>query len=218
MSHDEQWANCLRLIHSLPTIEYSLEPKAYEAFRAFQHWYEAAKLDERILNSDALFMTAFGKVEGTLGRLILVMHLIENPFSNIVSVDLVERAIRLVKSFVIPSFRFAFGEVAGRESFDIWLVEHMVSCAGEKTMSLNEIKRAAKRWIEQMSPWVADQVIIGGMDMLEKLDWVKRYDIEGKHVRSVAWVINPALATMFKDYREQIEQAKERNRVRFAEQ
>lgn len=217
MNHDAQWENTLRLIHALPITDYTLEPAAYEQFRAFQHWYEAAKVDERILNSDPIFMTAFGKIEGTLGRLVFLMHLLENPFSTIVSAGIVERVIRLVKTFIIPSFRFAFGEVAGRDSFDIWMVEHVVAHADEGTISLADIRRAARKWLDGMSPWSADQTVIGSMSMLEKLDWVKRTDDGKQEVRhTAAWFINPALVTMFADYRDQIEQARERSRGRLA--
>ncbi len=214
MSHEAQWENTLRLIHALPTMEYTLAPAGYEQFRAFQHWYEQAKVDERILNADQVFMTAFGKIEGTLGRLIFVMHLLENPFSNVVSANLVERAITLVKTYIVPSFRFTFGEIAGRDSFDTWMVEHIVTYADEGTITLTEIRRAAKKWLGEMSPWSANQTIIGSMAMLEKLDWVKRGD-DG-HDNSASWYINPMLVTMFADYRAQIEEARERRKGRFA--
>ena len=201
------WETTLRLIFSLPTVTYKLSDEAFKLFREFQYWYEAAKQDERLLSSGSAFMTAFGKLEGTTGRMILVFHLIENPFSNVVSASIVERVIKIIKSYVIPSLRYTLNYVSDADSFDTWLIDYVIQYASEKTLSLSEIKRSARRQIDHKTAWQVDTMITEAMDNLEKSEWVKR--IEGSEKRPV-WAINPKLADVFKQYREALIRARQR--------
>ena len=208
LTNKSSWDTTLRLIFSLPTTTYKLSEDSYKIFREFQYWYESAKQDERLLSSGTAFMTAFGKLEGTAGRLILLFHLIENPFSNIVNVSIVERVVQIVKTYIIPSLRYTLNHVADSDNFDTWLADYVIQYATEKTLSLSDIKRSARRQIEQkMTPWQVDTLITEAMDNLEKSDWVKR--IEGSEKRPL-WAINPKLADIFKQYREALIRARQR--------
>lgn len=213
MTSAQAWENTLRLIYALPPQTYKLSPEAYDAYRQFQSWYEGAKRDERLLNSSSEYMTAFGKLEGTAGRLILLMHLMEQPFSPQVEVGIVERVVRLVRGYVIPAFRYALGELAGvlDDSFDQWMTDYIIQVSSEvQTVDLRGLKRSARRQLEGKNEWQKDQMVLDAMYTLEKAGWVMQ--IEEKMTKHhVVWAINPGIATMFKDHRETVIKAKQRH-------
>ena len=207
-----QWDQLLRTIFALPEQIYRLSPEAYAEYRGFQGWYEATKQDERLLNAHDVYMTAFGKLEGTTGRLILLFHLIESPYAPVVAVSTVQRVVAIVKSYVIPAFRYALGAVGGMvdDSLDVWITNHIIHLAGEQEhVSLRELKRSAKRKLSKFTPWQAEQALRDSMTMLEQCGWVVVVDDSGKASHTV-WAINPHLATMFKDYRLEIIKARQR--------
>ena len=200
----------IRRAYSINDQVYKLSSEAYDVYDEFQDWYYEAKKDERVLNSDDVFMTAFGKAEGTAGRLILIFHLIEDPHNPVVSVDIVERVIKIVKSYIIPSFRYVLGEVAGLvdDSLDVWITDHIIHNAGEvDQLSLRDIKRSARRKLDDLSPWQAEDSVRTSMHMLEQCGWVYLAEDKGKHV---VWIINPSLKDTFKEYRNEVIRAKQR--------
>jgi len=210
MTNKAQWEQTLRLVYALPAQTYKLSPAAHKVFREFQRWYETAKKDERILSSPDSFMTAFGKIEGTTGRLIILFHLMERPFDIVVGPEIVERVIRVVKDYVIPALRYSLGEVGGN-SFDAWVADYVIQHADKSTLTLGEIKRSARRQVEGVSQWQADQMVIGAMALLEQATWVIRVDDGTKENQHFAqWAINPKLLTMFKGHRAAVLAAKQR--------
>lgn len=211
MTSRAEWDQTLRMIYSLPALTYKLSPEAHAEYRAFQGWYEAAKQDERLLQSSDVFMTAFGKLEGTAGRLILMFHMIESPYEIYVSKGIVERVVRLVKTYLIPAFRYALGEVIGTSSIDVWVADFIIHHCDKPTMTMSEIKRSARRQIEHYSPWQQDQIVLGAMHVLEGVGWVMRMDDGTKENQHYAlWAINPELAVRFKDHRAEVIKAKQR--------
>ena len=211
MTSRAQWDQTLRMIYSLPALTYKLSPEAYAEYRAFQGWYESAKQDERLLQSSDVFMTAFGKLEGTAGRLILMFHMIESPYETHVSVDVVKRVIHLVKTYLIPAFRYALGEVVGASSFDVWVTDYIIQHCDKPTVTLSDLKRAARRQMNDQSVWQQDQMVLGAMQVLESVGWVMRLDDGTKENQHYAlWAINPDLTTKFKDHREEVIKAKQR--------
>ena len=213
MTSARAWENTLRMIFALPPQTYKLTPEAYDAYREFQSWYEGAKQDERLLNSSTEYMTAFGKLEGTAGRLILLMHLMEQPFNPQVDAAIVERVVRLIRSYVIPAFRYALGELAGvlDDSFDQWMTDYIIQVSGEvQTVDLRSLKRSARRQLEGKNEWQKDQLVLDAMYTLEKAGWVMQIE-EKMSKHHVVWVINPSIATMFRDHREAVIKAKQRH-------
>lgn len=213
MTSQAAWKNSLRMIYALPEQTYQMTPEAYNAFREFQGWYEGAKQDERLLGSNAEYMTAFGKLEGTAGRLILIFHILENPFSPTVSADIVHRVVDLVRGYVIPAFRYALGEVAGviDNSWDKWILEHIVDIAEHtQTVDLRSIKRSARRKLEGKSEGQKDQMVMDAMYTLEKREWVILVE-EQLNRHQAVWSINPAVVNLFPEHRKQIRQAKQRH-------
>lgn len=210
MTNTAQWEQTLRLVYALPVQDYRLSPDAYKAFRDFQRWYENAKKDERLLNSPDAFMTAFGKLEGTAGRMMLIFHVIERPFDPMVSVELVNRVVQIIKDYVVPALRYALCEV-GSGSFDSWVAEYVVQHCDKPTLTLSEIKRSARRQLEGFSPWIADQMVVNAMHQLETIKWVIRMDDGSKENQHFAqWAINPQLIMQFKDHRRRVLEAKQR--------
>lgn len=206
-----QWEQTLRIVFALPEMTYQLSPGAKAIYQEFQDWYDAKRHDERLLQSDDTFMTAFGKLEGLTGRIMLMFHLIEAPFSPTVAPDLAQRVVTLVKDYVVPAYRYALTELSGVSSFDTWLRDYIIQHADEPSITMAEIKRSARRQIEKTNVWQQDQMIYGAMYPLEQGRWVMRMDDGSKEAQHHAqWAINPALAVQFKEHRKSVIDAKQR--------
>jgi hypothetical protein len=211
MTTSTDWDQCLRIIYSLPAITYRLSPEAYSAFREFQHWYEQRKRDERLLMASETYMTAFGKLEGTTGRMILVFHLIENPYLTDITLSVAKRAIDFVMGYVVPALKFTLNGESASNQFDKWLADHIIQLCDTGTITLSDIKRSARRQLEGKSTWDADQVIIRSMTDLESAKWVIRLDDGSReHQHFAEWAINEKIATMFAPHKERVEDARRR--------
>lgn len=203
-----KWESSIRVIHALPPMDYKLSNAAYDSFRAFQYWYEDAKQDFVKLQFSKTFMTSFGKMEGTVGRLIFAFHLLENPFSVIVSKDTTDRVIQVVKTYLVPCYRYAYDNIVGdsdEDSFEMWLFEYILyHCEWESETSTTILRKAARRRLpEHMSRFEKTEKISSAMLALEDTRWVMRVeDYDRKGV--IKWVINPKLRTMFKQDRDDI--------------
>ena len=213
MTSAAAWENTLRLTYALPVQTYHLSAEAYEVYRAFQSWYEDAKRDERVLDSGAEYMTAFGKLEGLAGRLILLFHVIESPFAPQVQAGIVQRVVDLVRGYVIPAYRYALGEVGGviQNDFDQWVIDYVIQNSAEHSMfDLRTLKRSARRPLEGKTEWQKDQAVLDAMLVLEQAGWAIQVESD-LNKRKVTWAINPSLPTMFKTYRETVIKAKQRH-------
>ena len=197
------WDHMIRQLHATGERHYTLSEEAYNIFREFQQWYEFGKHDERRIRSPVEFMTAFGKLEGLTGRLILVLHMIEDRDSPTVGADIMRRVIELVRGFVIPSFRYCYADIGGlvEESHEYWITAHILQIANEGTVSLSDIKRSGRRQWGDMRPLDIDQLIRDTMAELEDRQWVAVVEDNRK---STVWAINPALVEHFKAQRERV--------------
>jgi hypothetical protein len=211
LSSEGAWEQTLRVVYALPPMTYALSPEAKALYQDFQVWYDGKRKDERLLQSDDTFMTAFGKIEGLTGRLALMFHLMESPFSPTVSADLIGRAITLAKTYFIPSFRYALSDLGGISTFELWLKEYTIHHADEATITLSEIKRSGRRQLEKLNAYQADQAVINAMITLEDARWTIRIDDRTQEHRHMAqWAINPKLMTLFRDHRARVIEAKQR--------
>ena len=205
-----EYESMIRKIYSLPETEYQLSPEAFTAFRDFQDWYIRLKQDERLLHAAPIYTEAIGKLEGTCGRLALVFHLINDAFNPFVSLETMTQAIDFTKSYLVPAMRHAYGEVAGIDtgSLDHWVLQHITQLSSEvSTISLSELRRSARRQIEQYSPQRADMLLIDSMALLEHHGWVAK-TIENS--KSIQWAINPSVAEQNKEYRLEVIKARQR--------
>ena len=213
MTSAAAWETTLRLIYALPPQVYRLSTEAFDEFREFQRWYEDAKQDERVLDSGPEYMTAFGKLEGLTGRMILLTHIIESPFSPTVNADVVRRMVSMIRGYVIPAYRYALGEVGGTiaNSFDQWMIDHIIQISGDtRIIDLRTLKKSARRPLDGKTDWQKDQAILDAMLVLEQAGWVVQVENE-LHKKRVMWAINPSLPTMFNTYREKVIKAKQRH-------
>lgn len=207
----EQWDILLRSIHALPLMNYKLSPQARERFRGFQLWYEAKKQDEWLLQSTPVYMTAFGKLEGTCGRLMFIWHMIENPYDTEVSESVANRVIELCKSFVVPSLRHVFMEIGELNGLDGWMIDFIIQHSDKDRINLTELKRSARRQIEHLPAWHQSTSLISSMATLEQRYWVARIDDGSQEHRGIAeWAINPQLIIRFKEHRDAVIKAKQR--------
>ncbi len=209
LTNTAQYEQMIRQIYSIGKTTYTMSNEAYEAFREFQTWYEMIKSDERMAGANNTYMTALGKLEGTCGRLMLVMHLMTAPYNNQVSVETCQAAIAMMRTYVLPAFRYAYGDngMMG-DSLEKWITDHVIHIAGDADhITLSEIKRSAKRRIEDMLPVHVDNTILSLMGELESYGWVQVVRDDRK---STTWAINPVLAQQHADYRSTVKQAKQR--------
>jgi hypothetical protein len=190
---------------------YRLSPDAFDAYRGFQAWYESSKADERLLQAGNTFMTAFGKLEGTAGRLALVFHIIEDPFSPTVSADIIHRVIGFIRGYLIQAYRYAFGEIGGTSPFESWVVDYIIHYCDQADITLSDLKRGARRQLEGVPAWTADQWVLGAMQGLESAGWVARLDDGARETQHFAkWAINPQLKNEYSEHRAQVIGAKQR--------
>lgn len=211
LQNTAQWNSTLRTLFSMPALNYQLEPEAFKVFRNFQIWYEATRKDERLLCSSDNFMMAFGKLEGLVGRIALMFHLIENPYQIMVSENIMVRVVELVKSYIIPALRYTLGDMEGSATFDRWLKNHLLTIE-EPSISAADIRTSGKKFLDEFStPWAKHEAITRGMYILEVNRWVIRVDDKSKDHQGIAsWIISPDLRMQFKDDREKVRKAVER--------
>jgi len=205
-----EYESIIRKIYSLSETEYNLSPEAFHAFRSFQDWYIRLKQDERLLHAAPIYTEAIGKLEGTCGRLALIFHLLNDAFNPFVSEETMLQAINFTKSYLVPAMRHAYGEVAGIDngSLDHWVMQHIIHLSSEvNTVSLSELRRSARRQIEQHSPQRADMLLLDSMALLEYHGWIAR---TVDTVKSVQWAINPSVAEQNKEFRLEVIKAKQR--------
>lgn len=211
-----QWETLLRRVYGLSPTVYRLSNESRKVYEDFQDWYQENKTNERLVNASNAFLQAYGKLEGLAGRLILMFHVIENPYNQTVSADLVERVIRLVRTFIIPTYRYLLDDDGNMSTFDLWLVEHLIQHADQESITISEIRRSALRQWEKVNvqnPLVQAQWVLNSMYALEVREgsrgWVIRADDGSEEHRGKAkWYINPHLVTIFADYRKAVVRAK----------
>lgn len=208
-----EWDTLLRVIFAQSPKTYRLSHDVYQnVYREFQKWYVHQKGNERLIRSSDTFLTAFGKLEGLAGRLILLFHVMENPHNLDVSADVVERVIKLVKQYIIPAYRHLLDEDGSMSTFDAWLTDYILQHADEPSMTLARLRPSCRRPFDTAGvnqKWQQEQWIIATMYQLEQQGWVKRIDDGSKESQGKAdWLINPSLKTIFKDHRLKVIKAK----------
>lgn len=205
------WGNVLRTVFSLPAQVYRLSTGAYEVYREFQSWYDQYRRDEELLGTDDVFMGAFGKTEGLAGRVMLIWHVVESPFSPTVSEELARRVIRFIKEYTIPSLRYALSELGGFTGFDGWVRDYVLQYADQERLTLRQILQSARKQLNKMPPNRRPDTVMGAMVHLERAGWVARVDDGTKeHQQIIEWAINPAVKTAHAADRRKVIEAKQR--------
>lgn len=210
------WENTLRLTYALETKTYRMTQAAFKRFRQFQEWQLERMHSERLIKSSPEFVEAFGKIVGIAGRLALIFHILESPFEPAVDVSVIDKVIRIVREYIVPTYRYVFDGEGSMSAFDSWVMEHIIQHADLDKITMSEIKRSARRPFEKAgikTSWNQNEWTIGAMYLLEKMQWVARIDDGSQEGKGHAeWLINPNLKTTFKSYRDAVVKAKvERN-------
>jgi hypothetical protein len=201
------WEQYIRTIHTNKQLKYTLTGGAYDSFRAFQYWVEDYKKDLEKVDNDDIVLTAVGKIEGTVGRLALLFHLVENPYTTEVNEDTMNRVVKWTKEFIIPSFKHTYGEAGADNAteVDLWTMKHIIQQAGtEQTIKLRDLKRAGKRLMRRLEVERDDyktNLLKDAMMSLEEHNWVTMVQENGK---STIWQINSKLSTEFKEYKNKV--------------
>lgn len=203
-----EYDQMVRRVHAAPAMEYYLDQVGSAMFQDFMHWADDFRTKCRISDEADIFLTALGKIEGTAGRLILVCHLAEAPGVAAVSPALVMRVLELVKSFIVPSLRHVYGDIGGLadDNLDRWMMDHVISIADQGTVTLSDIKRSARRQIEDRHPMEAAEALRSSANYLESLGWLVLTEDKG---RSTVWAINPDIGATFAEYRATVRAAKQ---------
>jgi hypothetical protein len=210
------WEQHIRTIHANAQLRYTLDEGAYNKFREFQHWVEDYKRNLERVDDDDTVMTAVGKVEGVVGRLALIFHLVENPYDVRVPEGTMSRVIEWTKNFIIPSYRHTYGQSgASRDiEIEICLMEHIVQQADTKdTITIRDLKRISKavmRKLEVERDDAKTSLLKEAMDYLEEQNWVTLLQDIGN---STTWRINSKVGTEFKEYRDKIRDEAKRTKA-----
>ena len=208
----DDYEMALRAVFGMPAMTYRLAPDAEAVFVEFQKWYLRRMDDEELLQVNEVYLQALGKIEGLVGRLIFILHAVQNPYSISVGIETVRQAITLAKSYIIPTLRYTYnGELAGTDSFDEWVKDHIIQYSDQQSITLSDIRRNARRQIEKMPKQVQIDAILSAMQPLETAKWVARVDDGSKESQGRAqWAINPGLAQQFAEHRRSVIEAKQR--------
>jgi len=127
-----------------------------------------------------------------------------------VSGDLMQRVVTFVQDYLVPSLRYLFDEVSDKQSLDAWFYGYVLQHSGLKeTITLRDLRHAARRKLEQFSPYDKDRIIHDIMGLMEKSQWVQLVDQDARR-NSFTWIINPQLAVVFKEQREMVIRVKQK--------
>lgn len=202
----------VRSVYGLPALTYTMSHEAELLYVEFQKWYHLRLRDERLMKPSAIYMQAFGKIEGLVDRLILLMHLMLDPFKMQVSLDTAQRAIDMATGYLIPSMRHIYnGEMVGADSLDQWLADFVVQYSDRDMITMGEIKQSARRQLEGMSPQTSTTAILAGMWRLEGMGWLQRLDDgQNEHRGQAQWMMNGSIRQQFADHRMEVIAAKQR--------
>jgi len=208
----DQWDSVLRGIHALGRRHYQLSPEAYGVFDQFRDWYDATLEEENVLMANSVYLNSFAKLEGQVGRIAFLFHLLESPLDVSVTKETMRRACDLMVEFIVPSMRYVYGEVAGltKSSLESWVAHHLLTVETE-TISLSSLKKSARRQIPTgMKDWDKVTLLKDVMQVLEEYQWVIKYE-EGTN-NHVMWMINPAVRQGYEQQRAYVQQLRARRR------
>jgi hypothetical protein len=207
MSSEHDYEQLVRRTFALQPFDYVFSPAANEVFRRFCAWALRLRENERIVSASTAYQTALGKMEGNCARLILLFHVMSEPYSMFIDEEIVLRATTVFKTFFAPSLRYTFLEV-GQQSDPVarHIFDLITQWASSKpTVIMSDLRKVAKQ-SSDAPPWQHDQLLRVVMDDLAGMGYVALLQ---DHPRHPVWTINPAVAQLFADYRRRIILAKQ---------
>lgn len=205
--HHESFASeydtLIRRTFTLPVFEYEMMPEAMQLFREFSAWILHFRSLERILEQSSAYNTAIGKAEGNCARIILLFHLILEPYSPFVSADTAARAIALYQEFMLPSLRYVFLEMAQQRSkIGEMVLDYVIQNSAVKpVVTMGDLRRAVRHGDIQSTPQRVDEEILMAMDELigRELAWIHQ-----GHPRNPTFAINSTVSIVFAERRKEL--------------
>jgi hypothetical protein len=215
LQNKPQYEAALRLAFSMPPQNYTLSDRAAHDYHNFRVWFYDQKEDYELLELAEGFLTAYSKLEGTCGRLALIMHCVEHPFSTVVSAETMQRAIRITQEYIVPALRYTLCEFAGLDKFDNWVVDWVcVRAVDHDSFTLCDIRASARAQLAGMHQWQQEQKIFAALGRLEDENYIKRLDDGAKVLAHRAeWALNKRIVEQFKEYIVAVVAAKARDRA-----
>jgi len=209
LSHEAQWNRMLRGIASMPPMAYKLSPSAQKVFDRFQDWYLDYINKERLYRSSRLITSALGKSEGTVGRLALVMHMIESPWNIEVSGELMANACDLYADYFMSSLKYVVNELTPDKtnSIEAWVRRHILVASGlnDKLTTSDIISSSRRLWDKHTKPHEKTQIINSLLSGMELSGWVQMIALESDSRRSHwVWAINPKPSQVYAEQRVRI--------------
>ena len=203
MSSEADYEQLLRRVFSLPKFEYILSPDGMVEFRAFCSWVLKFRDIERTLATSAPYLTALGKLEGTCARIALLFHLINDPYCPFLSAETVRQAVDVMHRFFVPMLSHAFLEVAQeRDMLSKAVFETVLQFSSVRpTILLAQLRAATKSAHGKHEGRKVDDLLRIAMHELATMNYVMMHQ---DHPRNPEWAINPQLAAMFPNDRNDI--------------
>jgi hypothetical protein len=196
MSTANEYEQLIRRSYATPAMEYTLSPEGMVMFREFcQHALDLRK-SETIMAASPTYITALGKMEGGLARLILLFHLIEDPYSLVVSEDVAYRAIKVFREYFFPALRYTYLMVANQKDPMVReILTLLVKLSSSKsTVTIGDLRKGITAPTKR-SQWDHDRMIWAWMDNFTEEGYVSMLV---DNPRFPVWTINPAVADLFK--------------------
>jgi hypothetical protein len=204
MSSEAEYEQMIRRSYALQQSNYVLSDSAMLLFKSFCQNMLDFRAGEKVLGSSDVYRTALGKSEGNCARLILLFHVINDPYSNVVSIETVRMATELFSTFFIPSLRYVYLEIGQQQDpMGKIILNTIIQWSSSKpTITLADLRKATHSSAE----WQVDSKIRVIMDDLVNRGYVSMFQ---DHPRFPVWAINPTLAAMFERERQAIIAAKQ---------
>lgn len=208
MSHSSVYEQLIRRTFNLPVQRYTLDHTANLLFRLFCQQTLKLRNEERLLKSSIHYQNALGKLEGNCARLILLLHLIISPYDLIIPESTVAMAKQLMDKFFIPSLNHAFLEVGQQQSkAAMMMLDYLIVVASARpTVNMAEMRKVISVTMESRSSRERDEEIVVSMADFALRGFVSMFQ---DHPRHPVWAVNPELAVIYKDYREQLIRSKQ---------
>lgn len=204
-SSEHDYEQLIRRVFGMPAFEYRLSEGGNKVFREFCAGALKFRDVERRFNSSPTYQTALGKMEGNCARLILLFHIIDDPYSPEVAEDTVRKATKLFNTFFLPSLNYTYLEVGQqKDPMAEQLLTVLVQWASARpTITMSDLRRGIKsnEWANSQSPMAQIQMIRIAMDDYTNAGYVTLLQ---DHPRFPVWSINPAVANAFAEERAKI--------------
>jgi len=215
MSSAGEYEQLVRRVYATGEQEYYLSASALEVFKKFSQWALDLRATHRVMGDSVIYQTALGKLEGNCARMMMLFHLIEAPNEGVISENIAHRVCELMKTYFVPSMKYAFmtlaleNDIVGKTVFEtVVRLATLESTISMGVLRKEIIEKTTGAKSKQQQPRELDLKIFAVMDDLERMNYVAMVQ---NHPRNPVWAINPNIADTFKAERTQMILARQAN-------